>query len=116
MTRPSGSGGLIAGASGPRDDAPGFDAGSRARASMVRRLRRIEGQVRGLERMVEMERDGAEILMQIASAREALHAAATIILESYLVASAEAVLLAENDGDRERLTARITEVFKIWAT
>ena len=99
-----------------RDETSDFVAGSRSRSAMIRRLRRIEGQVRGLERMVESERDGAEVLMQIASVKEALHSAAAIILEAYLVTNAEAVLLAGDEGERDRLMARTAEVFKTWAT
>lgn len=89
-------------------------AGSRSRAAMIRRLRRIEGQVRGLERMVEGGRDGVELLMQIASVREALHGAATIILDVYVAANAEAILLASDDAERARILARTVEVFKTW--
>jgi hypothetical protein len=41
--------------------------------SNLRRLRRIEGQVRGLARMVESERYCADILVQIASALSGRH-------------------------------------------
>lgn len=101
---------------GSRDDGSDFVAGSRSKAALVRRLRRIEGQARGLQKMVEEERDAAEILMQIASVREALHSAAALILESHLAANAEAILLAENTDENERLVAKTVDVFKKWAT
>jgi CsoR family transcriptional regulator, copper-sensing transcriptional repressor len=44
------------------------------KASNLRRLSRIEGQVRGIHRMVEGDRYCADILMQISSAQEALRA------------------------------------------
>lgn len=46
------------------------------------RLRRIEGQIRGIQRMLE-ERDCAEVLTQIAAARSALQKVALCILQSY---------------------------------
>ncbi len=46
------------------------------------RLRRIEGQVRGIQRMLE-ERDCAEVMTQIAAARSALHKVALFILQHY---------------------------------
>jgi DNA-binding FrmR family transcriptional regulator len=49
-----------------------------------RRLRRIEGQVRGLARMVDEERYCIEILDQIAAVQGALRAVATLILEDHL--------------------------------
>jgi DNA-binding FrmR family transcriptional regulator len=52
--------------------------------NIIRRLRRIEGQVRGLQKMVETERDCHEILTLFAGARRALDAASDVILETYL--------------------------------
>jgi CsoR family transcriptional regulator, copper-sensing transcriptional repressor len=46
------------------------DAGAKERN--LKRLRRIEGQVRGLQRMVEEDRYCADVLTQIASVHEAL--------------------------------------------
>jgi DNA-binding FrmR family transcriptional regulator len=52
--------------------------------NLLKRLRRIEGQLRGLQRMVETERDCQEVLTQLASVRSALEAAGDVILETYL--------------------------------
>jgi DNA-binding FrmR family transcriptional regulator len=54
------------------------------KADAVRRLRRIEGQVRGLLRMVEGERYCADILMQISSVQQALSGAGKVLLRSHL--------------------------------
>jgi DNA-binding FrmR family transcriptional regulator len=51
--------------------------------ALVRRLRRIEGQVRGLERMVGEERYCVEILDQIAAARTALEQVGLRLLENH---------------------------------
>jgi DNA-binding FrmR family transcriptional regulator len=48
------------------------------------RLRRIEGQVRGLQRMVEDDRYCADVLQQIESAQEALRGVAREILREHL--------------------------------
>ncbi len=48
------------------------------------RLRRIEGQVRGLQRMVEEDRYCADILVQISSVEEALRAVARELLRNHL--------------------------------
>ncbi len=47
------------------------------------RLRRIEGQVRGLQRMIEEGRDCHDILTQLSGVRSALDAAGEQILEQY---------------------------------
>jgi DNA-binding FrmR family transcriptional regulator len=48
------------------------------------RLRRIEGQVRGLQRMVAEERYCADILVQISSVQEALRSVAKSLLRNHL--------------------------------
>jgi DNA-binding FrmR family transcriptional regulator len=52
--------------------------------SYINRLRRIEGQVRGLQRMVEEDKYCIDILTQIAAATKALQAVALGLLEEHL--------------------------------
>jgi DNA-binding FrmR family transcriptional regulator len=54
------------------------------RASNLKRLRRIEGQVRGLQKMVEGDRYCADILVQISSVQEALRAVARALMRNHL--------------------------------
>jgi DNA-binding FrmR family transcriptional regulator len=49
-----------------------------------RRLRRIEGQVRGLQKMVEEDRYCADILTQVSSVQEALRAVARELMRNHL--------------------------------
>jgi DNA-binding FrmR family transcriptional regulator len=51
--------------------------------ALLRRLRRIEGQIRGVERMVDDERYCVEILDQIAAARTALEQVGLRLLEDH---------------------------------
>ncbi|WP_051195615.1 metal-sensitive transcriptional regulator [Meiothermus rufus] len=57
---------------------------SEALEGVLRRLRRIEGQVRGLQRMAEEGRSFGELLDQIQATRKALDAVASVVLEEYL--------------------------------
>jgi DNA-binding FrmR family transcriptional regulator len=52
--------------------------------SLVKRLHRIEGQVRGIERMVEDERYCIDILTQISATTTALESLAYQILEGHV--------------------------------
>ncbi|HEY5220386.1 MAG TPA: metal-sensitive transcriptional regulator [Gemmatimonadaceae bacterium] len=54
------------------------------KAGNMRRLRRIEGQVRGLQRMVESERYCADILTQLSSVQEALRAVGREVMRNHL--------------------------------
>ena len=62
--------------------AVGVDADGKDRN--LKRLRRIEGQVRGLQKMVEDERYCADVLTQISSVHEALRAVARELMRNHL--------------------------------
>jgi DNA-binding FrmR family transcriptional regulator len=51
--------------------------------TLLNRLRRIEGQVRGVQTMVSDERDCQEILQQLSSIRSAVNAASMAFFEEY---------------------------------
>jgi DNA-binding FrmR family transcriptional regulator len=52
--------------------------------ALVRRLHRIEGQVRGIERMVEEDRYCIDVLTQIAAVKTALESVAIKILDDHV--------------------------------
>lgn len=54
------------------------------REAVLRRLRRIEGQVRGLQRMVEQDTYCIDVLTQVSAATRALQAVAVQLLEEHL--------------------------------
>jgi CsoR family transcriptional regulator, copper-sensing transcriptional repressor len=60
---------------------PGYVADKDA---LLKRLRRVEGQARGLQRMVEEERYCIEIVTQIAAARTALERVALQLLDDHV--------------------------------
>ena len=54
------------------------------KSANLRRLRRIEGQVRGLQKMVEEDRYCADIITQVASVQEALRSVARQLMRNHL--------------------------------
>jgi DNA-binding FrmR family transcriptional regulator len=54
-----------------------------AKEKLIQRLRRIEGQVRGVQGMVEDERDCREIMQQLAALHSAVQGASRIFLQEY---------------------------------
>jgi DNA-binding FrmR family transcriptional regulator len=66
----------------------------------LRRLKRIEGQVRGLQRMVEEERYCADILTQLSSVQEALRAVGRELMRNHLRHCA-ATAIRESDEQAE---------------
>jgi DNA-binding FrmR family transcriptional regulator len=86
---------------GEADSSCGCAVGSGGRAAAVdpdvkaknlNRLRRIEGQVRGLQQMVESERYCADILVQISSVQEALRAVTRELMRNHLKHCATAAI------------------------
>ncbi|HMQ36653.1 metal-sensitive transcriptional regulator [Propionicicella superfundia] len=59
-------------------------SGPRTRRALLGRLRRIEGQVRGIARMVDGDADCIEILTQVAAVTHALEAAALMLVDQHL--------------------------------
>jgi DNA-binding FrmR family transcriptional regulator len=53
------------------------------KADLLRRLRRLEGQARGVARMIEDGRDCQEILQQLAAIRAAAHQTSLRVVRSY---------------------------------
>lgn len=65
------------------------------KARNLRRLRRIEGQIRGLSRMVEEERYCADVMTQIASVQEALRGVGRELMRNHLRHCAAAAIRAD---------------------
>jgi DNA-binding FrmR family transcriptional regulator len=78
---------------------PGYVTG---KDGLVRRLHRIEGQVRGIERMVVEERYCIDVLTQIAAVSTALESVALEILDDH-VTHCVAGALASGDEDDTRV-------------
>jgi DNA-binding FrmR family transcriptional regulator len=67
-----------------------------AKEKLLQRLRRIEGQVRGVQSMLDDERDCGEIMQQLAAIHSAVQGASRIFLQEY----AAACLVEMDAGDR----------------
>ena len=60
---------------------PGYTS---QKSQVVSRLRRIEGQVRGIEKMVEEERYCIDVLTQVAAVKSALEGVSLALLEEHM--------------------------------
>jgi CsoR family transcriptional regulator, copper-sensing transcriptional repressor len=69
-----------------------------AKAAILTRLRRARGQTEGIERMVENDRECADIITQIIAARASLMAVAKALLTDHMKRSH---LLASHNGEME---------------
>jgi CsoR family transcriptional regulator, copper-sensing transcriptional repressor len=83
------------------------------KADLLKRLRRIEGQVRGLHQMVEEDRYCIDVLTQISAATKALESVAVGMLDDHLRhCVAEAVARGGRDAD-EKLTEATAAVERL---
>ena len=80
------------------------------KTSCLKRLQRIEGQVRGLARMVEDDRYCIDIVTQIAAVRAALRRAEEEILRDHV---AHCVENAIESGSRAEQRRKITELMDV---
>ena len=51
---------------------------------LFKRLRRIEGQVRGIEKMITEDRDCESLITQLAAVRSAIESVGAIVLKNYM--------------------------------
>ena len=81
------------------------------RSRLIARINRIQGQVGGLKRMVEDDRDCMQVLKQVAAARGALRSLGSVLLEDHLKGC---VATAIQDRDGEEATQQIDQVMEIF--
>jgi len=83
-----------------------------AKASCLKRLGRIEGQVRGLARMVEEDRYCIDVVTQIAAVRAALRKLEDEILRDHVGHCVEHAIAAGNKADQRRKVAELMDVIE----
>jgi CsoR family transcriptional regulator, copper-sensing transcriptional repressor len=76
---------------------------------LLARLRRVEGQVRGLQRMIEDDTYCIDVLTQVAAVSKALQSVGIKLLDEHLQ---HCVAGAAASGDSERTTALVHEASK----
>jgi DNA-binding FrmR family transcriptional regulator len=80
------------------------------KATCLRRLKRVEGQVRGLYRMVEDDRYCIDIVTQIAAVRAALRRAEEEILRDHVAHCVEDAIKSGSRAERRRKIAELMDV------
>jgi DNA-binding FrmR family transcriptional regulator len=78
--------------------------------SSLKRLKRIEGQVRGLSRMVEEDRYCIDVVTQIAAVRTALRRAQEEILRDHVAHCVEHAIVSGDRGEQRRKIAELMDV------
>jgi DNA-binding FrmR family transcriptional regulator len=80
------------------------------RASCLKRLSKIEGQVRGLSRMVEERRYCIDIVTQVAAVRAALRKVEEAVLQDHIGHCVENAISSGNTTEQRAKVAELVEV------
>jgi DNA-binding FrmR family transcriptional regulator len=88
---------------------------SETREQARRRLRKIAGQVAGLERMLDEERYCVDVLLQIAAVRGALDRVGKLLLEGHVETCVTDAVRSGRARDRDEKLAELIEVFSRFA-
>ena len=83
----------------------------RDNAEALRRLKNVEGHVRGVERMLEDNAYCIDIIRQIQAVQAALNKVSTMILEEHLNSCLITAVRGDSPEERERVLKEIAEVF-----
>ena len=81
-----------------------------AKAAVLKRLNRIEGQVRGIARMVDEDRYCIDVVTQIAAVRAALRRAEEEVLRDHVAHCVEHAIAS---GDKKDQRQKITELMDV---
>ena len=77
--------------------------------AVTNRLKRIEGQIRGIIKMIETDKPCEDILIQIGSAKAALHKTGQVVLEGHLH---HCVLDGIRDGKENETIDKLTSAIE----
>jgi DNA-binding FrmR family transcriptional regulator len=83
----------------------------RDKEKLISRVRRLKGQIEGIERALEAEKPCGEVLRQLASARGAMTGLTVEVMEDHL---REHVLHADTDADRQQASDELIEVIRTY--
>jgi CsoR family transcriptional regulator, copper-sensing transcriptional repressor len=81
-----------------------------AKAAILNRLQRIEGQVRGLSRMVEEDRYCIDVVTQLSAVRAALRAVEDEVLRDHAGHCIEHAIASGNKAEQRRKVAELMDV------
>jgi DNA-binding FrmR family transcriptional regulator len=80
------------------------------RSHLLNRLRRIEGQVRGVSKMIEEERYCLDVLTQLRAVRAALVRVETHLLKDHLTHCIENAIVSGNTSEQRKKAAELVEL------
>lgn len=81
------------------------------KAKLLGRLRRIEGQVQGIQRMVEDDKECVDILLQFTAVQGAMAQAQKLLLARHIESCVADVMRSGTSRERRRKVSHLLEIF-----
>jgi DNA-binding FrmR family transcriptional regulator len=85
---------------------------ARDKTELGARLKRIAGQVAGIQRMLDNDRSLLEVVNQLSAVRAALGGVTNIILGSHVEERANEMLASDNARERRELVSELVDLFE----
>jgi CsoR family transcriptional regulator, copper-sensing transcriptional repressor len=79
----------------------------------LKRLKNVEGHIRGIERMIEEDAYCIDVIQQIQAVQAALNKISKIVLDEHLHSCVVTAIQGEDVSERERVMKEITDVFEM---
>ena len=80
-----------------------------SKEDILKRLRRIEGQVKGIQKMIEEEKYCADILTQVSAVRAAMNRVGSLIIEKHSMKCIQNVVSSE---DKDKAISELTKTMQ----
>jgi len=87
-----------------------FHVDKKVKQNLLLRLRRVEGQVRGVQKMIDDERYCPDILVQMSAVHESLRSIERMLLRNHLQHCATEALRSGDDKRAQRTYEELTEL------
>lgn len=84
---------------------------SESKQDILKRLNRIEGQVKGIHKMIDEDKNCGDILTQIAAVRAAINKVGSIVLEKHSLKCLENIVSSEDKEKALNELARTMQTF-----
>ena len=94
----------------PGDGTPAVAVDPEIKRVVLNRLRRIEGQVRGLQKMMDDERYCADVLAQVSSVQEALRGVSRSLLHNHLKHCAAEAIRSDDPARAEAMYQELVDL------
>ena len=79
------------------------------KADLIKRLKRIEGQVKGIQKMIDDERYCMDVLIQISAAKAAMNRVGNIILENHIKGCVSESIRNDSDEESDKVIGELMD-------